>query len=151
MILFAALFAYSAAALLDTVPFYWFWFAISWGPVTLVAQVAHCGLYLYFKHQVRSVVSPDSSPSYLVGTPVIREIHQAVVISTFCFSIVVYLTVQYIAFKGNGNVEHAVQAPYILIFVIISMVTMLTMLYAVMAQTFAVANVRRITVYFKSR
>jgi hypothetical protein len=150
-LLYLVLFVYSTLALLDEIKFEWLVFSIAWGSIALVFQVIHCALYLYFKHKVRANISTDEYPVYLVGSPVIRDIHQAVVVSTFSFTIVVYLTVQFLAFKGTGNVEHAVQAPYILVLVMLSLMTLYAMSYAILAQFWPVANIRRITMYFKDR
>jgi hypothetical protein len=143
---YAALFIYSILALGDWVEFQWLAFSIGWGSTALVLQVLHCACYLLYKNQVQADGRKGDKPVTLVGTPVLRDIQLGVLVSTFSFMVMLYLVVQFLAFRGTGHIEHAIQVPFLLLLAQVSLATLYYMLSAIVAQIWPVCNMKDLRV-----
>lgn len=149
-ILYCILLIYCSLALNDVIVFEWFTFGIGWGITTLVFQGLHCVAYIFYKTRVRADSRNREKPIYLVGTPVLREIQMAVLVSTFSFTTVITLIMKFLAFQGTGKVAYTTQVPFIWLISGLAMFSLSSLFCALFAQSFPVTNMRHILVYIKT-
>jgi hypothetical protein len=137
--LYAALLVYTSLALLETFRFDWLYFSIVWGSTALVIQIVHWILCIMY---MKSVRIPGSNGT-LVGTPTLREIQLATLISTFGLVLLFYIVLQFFVVRGSSDIDHVAEIPFLLLIAEVAILVMFYLFSAIVSQFWPLAVIER--------